>query len=207
MFSYWYIIAAWGIYFTIHSIWASTVFKDWIIKYIPSLKRWYRIIYNIFAIVLLIPVLWIYKNLPKNDPFFEPVMILKIIGYGGVVAGLYLGKVGFNNYSLKEFTGFYQLNNHHEFHPTNLNTQSLNGIVRHPLYFAGIVIIWSYFLTNPTPDLLITNICLTIYLYIGTLFEEKKLIADFGVAYTQYKKEVSMLIPMKWIWNKLKLKN
>ena len=207
MFDYWYLIAAWGIYFTIHSIWASTVFKDWISRYIPSLKSWYRIIYNFFAIVLLIPVFWIYKNLTPNNPFFEPLMILKIIGFSGVIVGLYLGKIGFKNYSLNEFTGIYQLNNHHEFHPTVLNTESLNGVVRHPLYFAALVIIWSYFLTSPTPNLLISNLCLTLYLYLGTLFEEKKLITDFGVVYNQYKKEVSMLLPVKWIWNKLKPKN
>ena len=207
MFNYWYLIAAWGIYFTIHSIWASSAFKDWISRYIPSLKSWYRIIYNFFAILLLIPIIWISKNLAYNNLLFEPDIYLKIIGYIGVLIGLYLGKIGFKNYSSNEFIGIYQLNNHHEFHPTTLNTSGLNGIVRHPLYFAGIVIIWSYFITSPTPNILISNLCLTSYLYIGTLFEEKKLISEFGIVYIQYKKEVSMLLPLKWIWKKLKPKN
>ena len=207
MFDYQHLIVAWGIYFIVHSIWASSAFKGWISQYIPVLKSWYRIIYNFFAIVLLIPVIWIYKNMADNHPLFEPDLFLKIVGYLGVLVGLYLGKIGFKSYSINEFSGIYQLNNHHEFHPTLLNTNGLNGVVRHPLYFAGIVIIWSYFITSPTPNLLISNLCLTLYLYIGTLFEEKKLIADFGVVYTQYKKEVSMLIPVKWILNKLKPNN
>lgn len=204
MYSYYQLIAAWGIYFAIHSIWASSAFKGWISRYIPSLKSWYRIIYNFFALIFLIPVIWIYKNLTYNDPLFESTMFLKIIGYLGILLGLYLGKIGFKNYSLKEFSGIYQLNRHHEFRPTVLITDGLNGVVRHPLYFAGLIIIWSYFFTSPTLSLLISNLCLTIYLYIGTLFEEKKLIVDFGDVYNQYKKEVSMLIPVKWIWKKLK---
>ena len=207
MFEYQVLIAAWGVYFIIHSIWASSVFKNWISKYIPSLKSWYRLIYNFFAIILLIPVMWIHKNLSFTNQLFEPNVFLKIIGYIGILIGLYLGKLGFKNYSLNEFTGIYQLNNHHEFHPTVLNTNGLNGIVRHPLYFAGIIIIWSYFLTSPSPNVLISNLCLTIYLYIGTLFEEKKLINEFGLIYANYKKEVSMLIPLKRILKKMKPNN
>jgi len=207
MFEFWHLIAAWGIYFTIHSIWASSIFKKWVSIYIPPLKSWYRIIYNLFAIVLLIPVIWIHRNLSFNSAYFEPQLVVKIIGYLGVLTGLYLSKIGFKNYSLNEFTGIYQLNNHHEFHPTLLNTSGLNGVVRHPLYFGGLIIVWSYFLVSPTPNHLISGLCLTLYLYIGTLFEEKKLIADFGVVYSEYKKEVSMLIPIKWIGKKMKLNN
>ena len=204
MYDYQHLIAAWGVYFIVHSIWASSAFKGWISQYIPILKSWYRVIYNFFAIVLLIPVFWIYKNQAHNVTLFEPELMLKIIGYIGILVGLYLGKIGFKNYSLNEFIGIYQLNNHHEFHPTVLNTDGLNGVVRHPLYFAGIVIMWSYFLTSPAPNLLITNLFLTVYLYIGTLFEEKKLIAEFGGVYIRYKQDVSMLIPIKWFWSKLK---
>jgi protein-S-isoprenylcysteine O-methyltransferase Ste14 len=203
MYSYWQLFAAWFIYFTIHSIWASSMFKQWVSKYMPWLKSWYRIIYNLFAIILLIPVIWIHKHLLHNSTFFEPSFFLKTIGYIGILIGLYLGKAGFKSYSMNEFSGFYQLKNHHEFHPTVLNTSGLNGVVRHPLYFAGIVIIWSYFLVSPRPNILISNLCITGYLYIGSLFEEKKLIADFGEVYTQYKKEVSMLIPVKWILKRL----
>lgn len=205
MFDHWHLIAAWGIYFTIHSIWASSAFKKWISVYIPALKSWYRIIYNFFAIALLIPVIWIQRNLANDSVLFEPDLVIKIIGYIGVLTGMYLGKISFKSYSLNEFTGVYQLKNHHEFHPTLLNTDGMNGVVRHPLYFAGIIFVWSYFVTSPSSALLVSGLCLTLYLYLGTLFEEKKLISDFGAVYKQYKKEVSMLIPVKWIWKKMKL--
>jgi len=203
MFNYWELVLAWALYFTIHSLWASTHFKNWISNYFPFLKSWYRIIFNFFAIVLFIPVYWIFKNTVPNDLLFDPATGVKILGGIGVIWGLYLGKVGFNNYSSNEFFGFYQLKNHHEFHPIQLSTEGLNGIVRHPLYFAGIILMWSLFLISPSKTLLISNAMISLYLYIGTLFEEKKLMMDFGDSYKAYKKNVSMLIPLKWLKQKI----
>ncbi len=42
---------------------------------------------------------------------------------------------------------------------------------------------------------LVVNIVLTIYVCIGTLLEEKKLVLEFGDSYITYQKEVPMLIP------------
>jgi protein-S-isoprenylcysteine O-methyltransferase Ste14 len=49
---------------------------------------------------------------------------------------------------------------------------------------------------------LIVNCILTIYLIIGTILEERKLVLVMGDAYRDYQKRVSMLIPCKWILSK-----
>ncbi len=67
--------------------------------------------------------------------------------------------------------------------------------VRHPLYFFVIVMIWSC--PNLTPDRLLFNVLWTIWIYIGTVFEERDLMADFGEAYREYQSKVPRLISWK----------
>jgi len=42
---------------------------------------------------------------------------------------------------------------------------------------------------------IIVNSILTVYIIIGTLLEEKKLVLEFGDYYIKYQREVPMLIP------------
>jgi protein-S-isoprenylcysteine O-methyltransferase Ste14 len=65
--------------------------------------------------------------------------------------------------------------------------------VRHPLYTAGLLFIW--LIPVMTANLLALNIGLTMYLIIGALFEERKLVREFGEAYIQYRKNTPMLVP------------
>ena len=39
------------------------------------------------------------------------------------------------------------------------------------------------------------NIILTIYIIMGSILEERKLVLEFGDAYVKYQQEVPMLIP------------
>ncbi len=69
--------------------------------------------------------------------------------------------------------------------------------VRHPLYLLMILMIWS------CPDLprdrLLFNLLWTVWIVIGSHFEEIDLIVEFGDAYREYQKRVPMLVPLlKW---------
>jgi protein-S-isoprenylcysteine O-methyltransferase Ste14 len=44
----------------------------------------------------------------------------------------------------------------------------------------------------------------SLYFLTGAVLEERKLIDEFGEKYSNYKKEVSMFIPFKWILRKVK---
>ena len=72
----------------------------------------------------------------------------------------------------------------------------VNGLyrfVRHPLYTAGLVIIW--LMPVMTCNLLALNIGLTLYVLIGAVYEERKLLKEFGQAYAAYRQRTPMLIP------------
>ncbi|NJN97397.1 MAG: hypothetical protein HC875_26600 [Anaerolineales bacterium] len=46
-----------------------------------------------------------------------------------------------------------------------------------------------------TLNLLVTYLLLTLYFYVGTFFEERRLLMEFGSAYRAYQQRVPRLIP------------
>lgn len=65
--------------------------------------------------------------------------------------------------------------------------------VRHPLYLFMIVLFWSC--PQVTVDRLLFNILWTAWMVIGTLLEERDLVADFGDSYRRYQSTVPMIVP------------
>jgi protein-S-isoprenylcysteine O-methyltransferase Ste14 len=76
-----------------------------------------------------------------------------------------------------------------------LEQGGLHRYVRHPLYFGTLLFIWSLFFIYPYLNNLLACIVITGYTVFGAMLEEKKLVAEFGEKYVDYKKQVPMLIP------------
>ena len=195
---YFSLIIWWMVFFTVHSIMASSSLKNRINSLNPIFKSYYRLVFNIISTFLLMPIVYVYYKLP-TEYLFTPTFLSQLIGVILSIVGIYIVIDGFKNYRTDEFLGTYQIKNHHDFHPTKLSRAGWNGVVRHPLYFGGIILVIGLILIIPTVKLAITNLLVIGYLYIGTLWEEKKLKSEFGSTYDDYKREVSMLMPVKWI--------
>jgi methanethiol S-methyltransferase len=67
--------------------------------------------------------------------------------------------------------------------------------VRHPLYFFSLIMFWSCPVL--TADRLLFNLMWTIWIFAGTVLEERDLVSEFGRQYQEYQKKVPMLIPYK----------
>jgi protein-S-isoprenylcysteine O-methyltransferase Ste14 len=65
--------------------------------------------------------------------------------------------------------------------------------MRHPLYTGGLIFLW--LMPVMTLNSLTLTIMLSLYLVVGTLFEERRLLHEFGEAYAEYQRQVPMLIP------------
>ena len=100
----------------------------------------------------------------------------------------------FFNYDILSFLGIRQIFNFGKKDDASkeINKAGLLGIVRHPMYSALIIYLWCQ--TFRIADIVV-NTVLTIYIIIGTLLEEKKLVLDYGDSYVRYQKEVPMLVP------------
>jgi protein-S-isoprenylcysteine O-methyltransferase Ste14 len=75
-----------------------------------------------------------------------------------------------------------------------LVTRGLHRYVRHPLYSGGLALLWGM---AQSEFGLATAVWGTLYLVVGTWFEERKLIRSFGQAYRDYRRRVPAFLPWK----------
>jgi len=73
-----------------------------------------------------------------------------------------------------------------------LVTHGIHRIVRHPLYVALIIVLWARAFDEAA---LMTAFWGTLYILIGTRFEERKLMRIYGDDYTAYMARVPRFIP------------
>ena len=178
---------AWIMYFFIHSFLASNAVKLYVEKGFSGLFSYYRILYNFIAIAGLIPLIYLSIFLP--DPYLLSLIWLSPIAYLLIPAGLVLLYLAFKAFDGAEFLGIKK-----EKKP-ELVLSGMYQYVRHPLYFATIILILGLFLLIPTQKMLLVLLISYVYILVGYRLEERKLVAVFGTTYTAYQKRVKALIP------------
>lgn len=180
-----------------HSALISPVIIKFLKKILNSKFRYYRIAYNLFSLGTLMLVLQYEMSIRKEIIFdwYDYFGVIRIFLFILTFALFYFGA---QRYSFSEFIGLKQLNkqkiNLTISRSGELDTSGIHKIIRHPWYLGTLIIIW---LRDLSISVICMNIILSAYLIIGALLEEKKLINEFGHAYLDYKKRVSMLIPFK----------
>ncbi len=101
--------------------------------------------------------------------------------------------LGVRQTGITSFIGLSQLLLPEDTSPPKMVTDGLYRYVRHPLYTAGLVIIW--LIPLMTYNLLALILGLTIYIFVGAYFEERKLLLEFGDVYAEYRQRTPMLVP------------
>lgn len=190
----------WIIYCFFHSFLISISFSGFLKSRFASLV-FYRLIYVIFSTITIVPILVFERQIASAEVIIwsGPLVYLK---YFMIAYGVTLFLLSVSNYDLLTFLGITQVMQKKELKSLAADELAIKGVhqfVRHPWYSALLSLLWARNLDNAA---LTTSICLSIYLYIGTLLEEKKLEITFGEKYKNYKKKVSMLFPWKWLISK-----
>ncbi len=176
-------------YYMLHSLLADPRVKEKMYRLLPI--RYYRLFFNFLAVVLLVVLLGMFKQL-QTIILFDALPWL-----GGILMGLggLLLLLSLRTYDLREFSGMHQLNNDGAVPNHSLNQKGLNGIVRHPLYTATFFLLWGFFLYYPALKTLCLSGISSLYLIIGTRLEERQLVEVFGEPYLDYKKRVGRFLP------------
>lgn len=182
----------WG---AVHSFLASHGFKHWIRQAVGSAAyfRIYRFAYNLFSVASLFPILAMLTIFPDQALYRipEPWRYLTAFLQGLAVIALLVGVL---QTGPLEFAGLAQLApSYGDSKPSELVTTGLYAYVRHPLYSAGLALLW--FSAEMTVNRLALWSVFSLYLLIGARFEERKLLKDFGSAYAEYQARTPMLIP------------
>ena len=188
---YLWLVLCWLIYFVLHSLFALISIKN-LFNAIGLNPQAYRLIYNIFSLVLLVAV-FLFSSSLNSEYILTSNNLNKFIGLFLAGWGIAVAKIAFKSYDTKAFLGLGSLNPETEFH-----TNGLLQYVRHPLYSGSILLIAGFFFFNPKISTLISVIMMVLYFLVGIQFEERKLINAFGEKYLKYKKKTPMLIPKFW---------
>ena len=185
------LILLWLVYYTVHSVLASTSVKDFFQKKLKKSFRYYRLSYSILATITLILLLYFQYS------FASPVLIKSVLIKYVAILFLVLPGISIMFISIKKY--FMLLSGVRSiFTPVPASELKVNGIhrfVRHPLYSSTILFVWGLFFVFPFLNNFIAVVLLTLYVLIGISFEEKKLIKEFGKNYEVYILNVPMLIP------------
>ena len=195
------LISLWGAWCAIHSLLVDAATLRLIKARASALTRYYRLLYNGLSLITLIPLIIWTRTL-------EGPVIVSWAGYGIVlragllVTALLLFRGGAQKYDLQYFLGVKQLRTGKEHLLLSEKEEFIEtgifAITRHPWYLGSLLFIWSALAEYPLPVFLVACI-LSVYLVIGTILEERKIVAQYGESYCRYQQQVSMLFPWKWL--------
>ncbi len=197
--------AAWGGWCAVHSLLITPSVTSLMRSRFPGSDRWYRIFYNSFSLVSLIPLLY-YTMSFESAAVFRWEGTWQVLRFAFLLLAFILFREGAKKYALDYFLGIKQLQ-------TGKSNGLLNdkkmfaqtgafGLIRHPWYAGSLLLVWSALPTYTAATIIISSI-LSVYLIAGTLLEEKKIMAEYGESYRLYQKHVSMLFPWKWLVHRL----
>lgn len=188
------LLAAWLLYFVLHSLLASLWLKQRVAARWPQLMPAYRLLFNALALALLAPIVWI--MLAHTWP-----LVWQWHGAARVVSNLLaiLAFLGFiwslKYYDLQEFFGIRQWRGQVKQieEQEHLKISPLHRFVRHPWYFFVMVLLWS---RDMDLAQFVTSVMASLYFTIGSRLEEKKLLVYYGERYRRYMQRVPGLFPL-----------
>ena len=186
-------IISWLIFGWLHSVLARQSIQRQLEKFLGS---YYRLTYNLVAVVKISTVLYVGKiwlddtqfNFLDNNAVYFIFLAVKLLGATVLVMAIM-------TYDIGRFSGVTQVITGERISSSSnepLQRRFLNRWVRHPLYTGAFLVLWGGAMS--TFDTW-TAILGTLYLLIGTHFEERKLVNIYGDQYRTYQQEVPRYFP------------
>ena len=192
------LVILWIAWCTVHSALISLAVTEAIRKRFPEGFRYYRILFNCFAIASLIPVI-LYGISLRSEPIVAWEGFWLIVPVILVAVALFFFVAGARCYDFLQVIGLRQIKEEKTCSvltdDCSLETGGVLSLVRHPWYSGGMLIVWARPLDLAA---ILSNIVICGYFIVGTILEEHKLKVQFGRQYIEYQKKVSMFFPFKW---------
>jgi protein-S-isoprenylcysteine O-methyltransferase Ste14 len=175
----------------LHSVMASLWFKCLVKQMFGETfyQRWYTLIYSSIAVISLWGIMAYSRVIPDQTLWdIKPIFPLRLIQWLGVGIFIWASMA----FDLMEFLGINQALARKKTNGPRLVTSGVYQLCRHPLYLGIIIFLWGQ------PHMGVINFILalvaSLYLYIGSILEEKKLVWEFGDEYFKYKQQTPQKI-------------
>jgi protein-S-isoprenylcysteine O-methyltransferase Ste14 len=188
----------------IHSITVASWFKDLCRRVFGEtfLRVWYRFLYTSLSGITAFIAVYLINQVPDRVLWQAPLW-LRLIMNAIQLAGLVFGVQAFKYLDKWEFMGFRQFwryitrrdvaGNMEGLTQRELITTGVYGIVRHPLYVAGLIIFT--FSPRITANGLTITVLADLYFIFGMFIEERRFLNIFGDQYREYMKKVPRMVP------------
>jgi protein-S-isoprenylcysteine O-methyltransferase Ste14 len=191
----------WAAYCCVHSALISMSLTTWLRKVLAGGYRFYRLLFNLFSIITLIPlVMYSHSARFQSEPLFVWDGYWRIARYLLISVAVALVVAGARHYSMLQFLGIQQIrtvSTHSALTGSGaFDSTGVLALTRHPWYVAVFSLLWAGDLNAAA---ITVNVILSAYLVVGTLLEEHKLVIEFGDEYRKYQNRVSMFFPLKWL--------
>ncbi|OGC75921.1 MAG: hypothetical protein A2Z27_06355 [candidate division Zixibacteria bacterium RBG_16_50_21] len=177
-----------------HSVMARQGFKKWWTKLVPRQAE--RSIFVLLASLLLLLLYWQWRPLTGviweiQSPTLQTILrLLFWLGWGTVLLATFM----VNHFDLFGLRQVYLHLKGKEYTPVGFRKLAFYKFVRHPIMLGFIIAFWAT--PRMTAGHLIFAFATTAYILIALQLEERDMITLHGEDYLQYRREVSMLVPI-----------
>lgn len=177
-----------------HSVMARPAFKRWWARFVPPSIE--RSTYVLLSSVVLALLYWQWRTMPtviwEVRPPVARAVLWALFWLGWAIA--LLSTFLINHFDLFGLRQVYLAARQKPYTSIEFRVRLLYRVVRHPLMLGMAIAFWAA--PVMTAGHLLFSIGMTLYILIATQLEERDLVASLGHQYRDYRREVSMLLPI-----------
>lgn len=177
-----------------HSVMARPGFKRWWTRFVPEAVE--RSTYVLLSSLALILLFWQWRSMPDiiwhvdNTAGRYILWALFFIGWATVLLSTFM----INHFDLFGLRQVHMYRKGEEYTDLGFRTPFLYNFVRHPIMLGFIIAFWA------TPTMTVGHLLFaavtTAYILVAIQLEEHDIVNVYGPAYVDYRKRVSMLLPI-----------
>jgi protein-S-isoprenylcysteine O-methyltransferase Ste14 len=183
-----------GVFAIQHTVMARPAFKKWWTQYVPRSVE--RSTYVLLASLALVLLFWQWRPMTdivwqvENEMARNLLWVLFALGWVLVLLTTFM----INHFDLFGLRQVYLNLRQTPCTDVRFQLNFLYKLVRHPLMLGFLIAFWSA--PTMTVGHLVFTLATTGYIFIALQFEERDLLRFHGQAYEDYRKRVSMILPI-----------